>query len=60
MPMKAAGIFLLCAGLPIVLAALVLLPATAARAAFVLAGIAVQLVGLVLAFRAHYALGTER
>lgn len=51
--MKVAGFFLLCAGFAIVLCTFILLSATAPRAAFVLAGIAVQALGLVLAFRAH-------
>ena len=57
--MKAAGIFLLFAGFVLVPSALVLLHAGAARTGFVLAGVAVQLAGLVLAFRAHYTLDEE-
>jgi hypothetical protein len=57
--MKAAGLLLLFAGLAIVVSALVLLPATGARIGFVLAGIAVQFVGLVVSFRAHYTLDEE-
>jgi hypothetical protein len=51
--MKAAGILLLVAGLGIVKGALILLPVTAPRAPFALAGIAVQILGLVLIFRSH-------
>jgi hypothetical protein len=58
--MKAVGFLLLCAGLAIVLSALVLLSASAPRGAFVLAGIAVQTLGLILTFRAHYSLDEER
>jgi len=55
--MKAAGLLLLCAGFAIVLSALVLLGAGGSRISFLLAGIAVQIVGLAVAFRAHYSLG---
>jgi NADH:ubiquinone oxidoreductase subunit 6 (subunit J) len=51
--MKVAGLFLLFAGFVLVSSALVLLPPNAPRGAFVLAGIAVQILGLVLTFRAH-------
>lgn len=51
--MKAAGLFLLFAGFAIVLSTFVLLPSSAPRAPFVCAGIAVQLLGLVLTFRSH-------
>ena len=54
--MKAAGFLLLFAGFAIVLSTFVLLPLNAPRSGFVLAGIAVQVLGLVLAFRAHYTL----
>jgi hypothetical protein len=57
--MKAAGIFLLFAGFPLVPSALLLLHAGAARNGFALAGIAVQLTGLALAFRGHYTLDEE-
>jgi hypothetical protein len=57
--MKAAGLLLLFAGFAIVLSALVVLPPNAPRGAFVLAGIAVQIIGLGLTFRAHYTLGEE-
>ena len=54
--MKSAGLLLLCAGFAIVAGALALLSSTAARSAFAGAGIAVQLFGLGLSFRAHYTL----
>jgi hypothetical protein len=58
--MKVAGFLLLCAGFAIVLCTFMLLSTTAPRAAFVLAGITVQALGLVLVFRAHNTLGEER
>ncbi len=58
--MKLAGFLLLVAGWVIVVAALLLLPSAASRAAFVLAGIAVQVLGLVLAVRSHRILDVER
>ena len=57
--MKLAGLFLLVAGCAIVVAAVVLLPSAGARAAFVAAGTAVELLGLALAVRAHVALEAE-
>jgi hypothetical protein len=51
--MKLLGFLLLLAGWAIVPAALVLLPSTAVRAAFVMAGIAVEILGFVLVVRAH-------
>lgn len=54
--MKAAGLFLLFAGFAIVTSAFVLLSPNAPRALFAAAGIATQIVGLYLAFRAHYTL----
>ncbi len=51
--MKAAGIFLLFAGFAIVLSTFMLLSANAPHVPFVCAGIAVQLLGLVLTFRSH-------
>jgi membrane-bound ClpP family serine protease len=51
--MKAAGLFLLIAGFVLVVSALVLLSPNAPRGAFVVAGIAVQILGLALTFRAH-------
>lgn len=58
--MKAVGFLLLCAGFAIVLCAFLLLSPSALRGAFVLAGIAVQMLGLFLTFRAHYTLGQEQ
>ncbi len=51
--MKLAGLLLLPAGWAIVLAAIVLLPPVSARSGFVLAGVAVEIVGLVVVTRAH-------
>lgn len=51
--MKAAGLLLLLSGWLIVLTALGLLTAGSTRAGFILAGIAVELVGLILLIRAH-------
>jgi hypothetical protein len=47
------GFLLLLAGWGLVLAALALLAADAPRIAFVLAGIGVEIVGLVLVIRSH-------
>lgn len=55
--MKAAGLFLLFAGFTIVMSALVVLSPNAPRVAFVMAGIAIQILGLLLTFRAHYSAG---
>jgi len=51
--MKAVGFLMLLAGWVLVLAAIVLLASPPLRAAFVLAGIAVEALGLTLAFRSH-------
>jgi hypothetical protein len=51
--MKLLSLFLLLSGWVIVLAALPLLAAPPARAAFVLAGVAVELLGTVFLFRSH-------
>jgi NADH:ubiquinone oxidoreductase subunit 6 (subunit J) len=58
--MKAAGFLLLFAGFAIVMSAFVMLPTNAPRSAFVLAGIAVQILGLGLAFRSHMTLEGPR
>ena len=58
--MKPAGFLLLVAGWAIVVAALLLLPSAASRVTFVLAGVAVQVLGLVLAVRSHRVLEVER
>jgi hypothetical protein len=49
--MKVAGFLLLVAGWVIALSAVALIPSPNARVAFVLAGMAVQILGLVLALR---------
>ncbi|HEY0760479.1 MAG TPA: hypothetical protein VGD59_14605 [Acidisarcina sp.] len=49
--MRIAGLMLLMAGWALVVLALILLPATAARSAFLGAGFAVEMIGLVLAMR---------
>ena len=51
--MKIAGFLLLVAGWLLVLFAILLLHTEAARAVFVLAGLAVQVLALVLVFRAY-------
>jgi hypothetical protein len=51
--MKITGFLLLGAGWLIVLAAVAMLRTVASMAAFVLAGAAVEALGLALAFRAH-------
>jgi hypothetical protein len=51
--MKLLGFLLLLAGWGLVLAAIVLLAASASRAAFVFSGIGVEILGLVLVIRAH-------
>lgn len=57
--MKLAGFLLLIAGWGITLLAIALLSAAAARFGFVLAGIAVELLGLALVVRSHLVLETE-
>jgi hypothetical protein len=57
--MKLAGILLLLAGWAIVLSALALLRSTPALPAFVLAGTAVELLGLFLMFRSHVHVSEE-
>jgi hypothetical protein len=57
--MKLSGILFLLAGWGIALSALVLLRSTPARTAFVLAGIAVELMGMFLLFRSHLLPGEE-
>jgi len=57
--MKLAGLLLLLAGWAIVVAAVALLPSAGARAGFVLAGVATELFGLVLAVRSHLVLPAE-
>ncbi len=54
--MKLAGFLLLLAGWAIVLTAVALLRSDSSRTGFVLAGVAVELLGLGLAVRAHLVL----
>ena len=58
--MKLAGFLLLIAGWIIALAAIAMLPSSTARDAFVLAGFAIEVVGLVLVFRFHMPVKEER
>jgi hypothetical protein len=58
--MKLAGLLLLFSGWSIVLAALALLPSPPSRAAFVLAGVAVEILGLGLLTRSHLVPRGER
>ncbi len=58
--MKLAGFLLLLAGWGIILAAVVLLPSALSRTGFVLAGIGVEVLGLILVFRSHRVLRGER
>jgi len=58
--MKLAGFLLLPSGGVIALTAVVLLPASAAREAFALAGLAIEVAGLILIFRAHMPEKEER
>jgi hypothetical protein len=58
--MKLAGLLLLPAGWAIVLTALVLLPPMPVRSVFVLAGVAVEALGLILVARAHIPVVEER
>jgi len=51
--MKLAGFLLLPAGWFIVLAAIILLPVAPSQTGFALAGVAVEVLGLVLVVRAH-------
>ncbi len=58
--MKLAGFLLLVAGWGIAVLSIFLLPAAGARAGFVVAGLAVELLGLALAVRSHLVLEAER
>lgn len=51
--MKVAGFLLLLSGWVLTLAAIVLLAAAGPRAAFLLAGVGVEVLGLVLVARSH-------
>ena len=58
--MKFVGFLLLLSGWFLVLASIVLLASATMRGGFVLAGVAVQIVGLTLVIRAHLTLRDER
>jgi hypothetical protein len=58
--MKFVGLFLMPAGFFLSIAALVLFPAPAQRAAFVLCGLAVEGLGLAVAVRGHMEARGER
>jgi hypothetical protein len=58
--MKLAGFLLLLSGWMIALTAIAILPQAGTRAAFLLAGVAVEIVGLVLVFRSHIFAKEER
>ena len=58
--MKLAGFLLMVAGGGIALMAVAMLPTSTARGAFMVAGLAVELVGLVLVFRSHMPAKEER
>lgn len=57
--MKYAGLLVMPAGFFLSIAAILLFPASAPRAAFVLAGIAVEAMGVVVAVRGHMQLRSE-
>ena len=57
--MKLAGFLLLFAGWCLVLTALTILPSASARIGFVLAGVGVEILGLILAARTHRMLPEE-
>ena len=58
--MKLAGFLLLVAGWSLAVLAVCLLPAAGARSAFVLAALAIELLGFALAIRSHLVLESER
>jgi hypothetical protein len=58
--MKVAGLALLLTGWAIALTAIALLPPVSVRSAFVLAGIAIEALGLALLVRAHIPAVEER
>lgn len=58
--MRIAGFLLLAAGWVIVIAAIALLHSSASTAAFVVAGIAVQALGLIFAIRSYRLMESER
>jgi hypothetical protein len=57
--MKYAGLLVMPAGFFLSIAAILLFPASAQRTAFVLCGLAVELMGLVVAVRGHMQLRSE-
>jgi hypothetical protein len=59
-PLKPIGFFLLLAGWILVLSALILLKQPGARSIFVLAGLAVEMLGLILVVRSHISPTPER
>ena len=58
--MKLAGFVLLLSGWGLVMAALVLLATPVSRTAFVIAGVGVEIVGMVLAVRSHMPVEEEQ
>ena len=58
--MKPAAFFLLLAGWGLILSALGLLGPGIEQDSFILAGLAVEMLGLVLAFRSHFPVRSER
>ena len=51
--MKYAGLLVMPAGFFLCVAAILLFPASASRAAFILCGLAVEIMGLVVSVRGH-------
>jgi hypothetical protein len=60
MPARLVGFLLLLAGWGLVLAAIGMLKSDGARTAFMLAGVAVELLGLILLGRAHLLIREEK
>jgi hypothetical protein len=58
--MKYAGLLVMPAGFFLSLAAILLFPASTERAAFVICGLAVEVMGLVVAVRGHMQRGEGR
>jgi hypothetical protein len=58
--MKLAGFLLLVAGAFIALTSIAILPSAGARSAFLIAGFVIELIGMVLVFRAHLPPKEER
>ena len=57
--MKYAGLVVMPAGFLLTIAAIILFPGAGQRAAFVLCGVAVEVMGLVVAVRGHMQLRDE-